>query len=138
MTAPADASDQGPRTFSSAVSICFSKYATFGGRAPRSEYWYFALFNLVVMIAAEIVDFASGVAIVSTIAGLVLFLPGLSVHIRRLHDIDRSGWWWWILLIPLVGAIIMLVWVCTRGTTGPNRFGADPLAGEVVPRYAAI
>ena len=95
------------------------------------------LFNILVGIAAGIVNALTGTSIVGGIAGLLIFLPTLSVHIRRLHDIDRSGWWWWILLVPLVGAIIMLVWVCTRGSSGPNRFGPDPLAGSALPGYAA-
>jgi len=62
---------------------------------------------------------------------LASFLPAISVIVRRLHDTDRSGWWYWIGLIPLVGAILLLVWFCTRGTSGPNRFGPDPLSGMV-------
>ena len=58
---------------------------------------------------------------------LVLFIPQLAVTVRRLHDTDRSGWWWWISLIPLVGGIILLVWLCTRGTEGNNRYGQNPL-----------
>ena len=61
------------------------------------------------------------------IVGLGLFLPTLAVQVRRLHDLDRSGWWILISLIPLVGAIILLVWACTKGTDGENRFGSDPL-----------
>ena len=142
MTAPADASDQGPRTFSSAVSICFSKYATFSGRAPRSEFWYFALFSLIVGIAAVIGDIAISISaqtpvrIVDPIVDLVLLLPTLSVQVRRLHDLDRTGWCWWFGLLPVIGWIVILVWDCTRGTAGSNRFGPDPLAGQLLPGFA--
>jgi uncharacterized membrane protein YhaH (DUF805 family) len=63
------------------------------------------------------------------LAALTNLLPGISVTVRRLHDTDRSGWWYWIGLIPLVGAILLLIWFCTRGTDGANRFGPDPLSG---------
>ncbi len=70
-------------------------------------------------------------AILSSLFSLAVFLPSISVAVRRLHDTDRSGWWWWLILIPLVGIIILIVWYATRGgTSGPNRFGgADPLGG---------
>lgn len=58
---------------------------------------------------------------------IVVFLPGLSVTIRRLHDIDKSGWWILVGLIPLIGSIIILIWLVRRGSDGPNRFGEDPL-----------
>ena len=61
------------------------------------------------------------------IAALALFLPGLAVSIRRLHDRDKSGWWVLLAFIPLIGAIILLIWFIMRGTQGPNRFGPDPL-----------
>ena len=62
------------------------------------------------------------------LAFLIIFLPQISASVRRLHDIDRSGWWYWIVLIPIVGPIIFLVWTCMRGTSGDNEFGPDPLA----------
>ena len=68
---------------------------------------------------------APGASAVETLVSLVLICPAISVAVRRLHDLDRSGWWFWIVLIPLVGWIILLVWDCTRGTPGPNRFGPE-------------
>jgi uncharacterized membrane protein YhaH (DUF805 family) len=56
-----------------------------------------------------------------------VFLPSISVTVRRLHDTDHSGWWWWIGLIPLVGIIVLIVWWATPGTRGPNKYGEDPL-----------
>ena len=128
--------------FMTAVKTCFSKYVTFSGRARRSEYWWWVLFVWVVSMGLSIVDsvlFGNVVtgpgsfyastdnAILSGIFSLVVFLPGLAVAVRRLHDTDRSGWWLLIVLIPLVGWILLIVWFATEGTEGENRFGPDPL-----------
>lgn len=116
------------RTFGTSISICFSKYATFAGRAPRAEMWWFELFNILVhiglVIAAAGFDSAS-LSIVSGVFGLATLLPMISVNVRRLHDINRSGWWYWIILVPVVGVILLLVWACTRGTRGPNDYGPE-------------
>jgi uncharacterized membrane protein YhaH (DUF805 family) len=66
-------------------------------------------------------------SLVSLIVSLGLILPGLAVEVRRLHDIDKSGWWVLISVVPLVGIILLLIWFCTEGTRGPNRFGSNPL-----------
>lgn len=133
-TASLRAPNEGPRTFTSAISICLTQYFQFSGRAPRSEYWYFVLFTCVVSIVANILDLVifgiGGVNILSLLCNLALFLPGLAVWVRRLHDTDRSGWWWLLALVPIIGWIILLVWNCTRGTQGPNRYGPDPLGGQ--------
>lgn len=116
-------------TFEQAVRSCYSNYATFSGRASRSEYWFFILFQCVITIFCGIL-IPSGLG--RTLLGLFAlanFLPAISVMVRRLHDTDRSGWWYWIGLIPLVGAILLIIWFCTRGTYGTNRFGPDPLSG---------
>lgn len=115
-------------TFKEAVSTCFNKYATFSGRAPRSEYWWFALFNVLVSLALNVVVQAGGgtsmaLNLIAGVASLALFLPGLAVAVRRLHDIDKSGWWLLIGLIPLIGFIFVLIWFCTKGSVGENRFG---------------
>ena len=118
-------------TFVQAVQSCYSNYATFSGRAARSEYWFFVLFQCVVGFACGLLmPFGIGRALLGIIV-LANFLPSISVIVRRLHDTDRSGWWYWIALVPLVGAILLLIWFCTRGTSGANRFGADPLPGTV-------
>jgi uncharacterized membrane protein YhaH (DUF805 family) len=80
------------------------------------------------------------VPVVSTLFNLAVLLPGIAIGVRRLHDLDRSGWWLLIFLIPLIGPIILLIWFCTKGTEGPNRFGADRLANlgaQITPRPAA-
>jgi uncharacterized membrane protein YhaH (DUF805 family) len=110
--------------FADAVRTCLSKYVDFQGRAMRSEFWWFALFNIIVQIVTSLID--RGVLnypVLSTIATLALILPGLAVSVRRLHDTDRSGWWLLISFIPLIGAIVLIVWYCTKGSVGQNRFG---------------
>ncbi len=113
--------------FGEAVSKCLREYATFTGRAARSEYWYFSLFTFLVSIATNVLDAASGTVVVGILASLALFLPSIGVAVRRLHDRDKSGWWSLLVLIPLIGVIILFVWFVQRGTIGPNRFGSDPL-----------
>jgi uncharacterized membrane protein YhaH (DUF805 family) len=113
--------------FGDAIRSCFAKYATFTGRAPRSEYWYFVLFQLLVNAVTAFVDLRLGSNIVGSLVDLVLLLPSLAVGVRRLHDIDRSGWWLLIALIPLIGWVFIIIWACTKGSLGPNRFGPDPM-----------
>jgi len=133
--------------FVDAVKTCFSKYATFSGRAARSEYWWFVLFNLIVsaVIAAifpptpmEIPAGAEAMgayamaqpSLPSILWSLAVLLPGLAVTVRRLHDGNKTGWWILLVFIPVIGAIILLVWFVTRGTAGENAYGPDPLAGQ--------
>ena len=114
--------------FGEAISKCLNEYVTFSGRARRSEYWYFALFNLIASFAAAALDMAMNTAVLQALVGLGLLLPSISVTVRRLHDKDKSGWWWWLGLIPIIGWIVLLVWFVQRGTVGANRFGPDPVA----------
>ena len=107
--------------FVESVQSCFHNYATFDGRAPRSEYWFFHLFAFLVTLAGIFTAFFIFLII------LGLLLPSLAVNVRRLHDIDKSGWFLFIACIPLIGPIILLIWHCQRGTYGENRFGPDPL-----------
>ncbi len=114
-------------TFTESVRSVLTNYAKFDGRARRSEYWWFVLFNILVSIVAGVVDqvFISiiGFGFVGIIVSLGLLIPGLAVGARRLHDTDRSGWWLLLVLIPLIGAIILIIWLATEGTKGDNRFG---------------
>ena len=112
-------------TFTDSIKTCLvEKYATFSGRAPRSEFWWFQLFaaislNILIMIAP----------FVWSIAAIGFFIPSLACGMRRLHDSDRSGWYLLLILVPLLG-IILLIFFILRGTDGDNRFGADPLAPQ--------
>ncbi|MDB5663834.1 DUF805 domain-containing protein [Cypionkella sp.] len=129
--------------FVEAVKSAYANYANFSGRSQRSAYWWFTLFNVAVGLVIALLEgggsysagggsmqFAVVGGLFSTIWMLVNLLPGLALAVRRLHDVDKSGWWLFIALIPLVGAIILLVWFCTRGTVGSNRFSADPLGAN--------
>lgn len=131
-----DAFRGGPMNFLQAVATCFRKYAVFSGRAARSEYWYFVLFYTLGHIAASILDAVilrtPNSQVFSSLFDLILFLPFLGVEIRRLHDVDRSGWWVFISL-TIVGLIYpLLVWKCRKGTVGPNRYGDDPFGFDWV------
>ena len=121
-----------PRSFGASIAMCFSKYATFQGRAPRAEYWWFALFLAIAYVVIMVLGIFAGSSDGSALAGILYgvfalgtLLPTLAVSVRRLHDTDRSGWWLLIELVPLIGPILILVWFCTRGTRGPNRFGNE-------------
>ena len=156
------------RGFRDAINTCLNKYATFSGRASRSEYWYFVLFTVLIGFVSGLVD---GIIFpgnyfspINSIVSLAVLLPGLSVAVRRLHDIGRSGWWvgsyylglvaYIVLVVPIVGiavslsgapagepsalalsviglggiaflvmTVVLLVFFCTRGEAGRNRFG---------------
>jgi uncharacterized membrane protein YhaH (DUF805 family) len=101
-------------------------YVGFEGRARRKEYWYFALFNVVILIVLSLIGRAIGTNILYTIYALAVFLPGLAVAARRLHDTDKSGWWILIGLIPIIGAIVLLVFLLSDSTPGANQYGPSP------------
>lgn len=135
--------------FMTAVKSVYSNYVGFSGRARRSEFWWFALFYFVVNLVLSLVDsvlFGTTVSepgsfsastdtpIFSGIFALASLLPSLAVSVRRLHDLDKSGWWLLLSFIPLIGAIVLIVWFATAGTKGSNRFGEDQLGdGEGGP-----
>jgi uncharacterized membrane protein YhaH (DUF805 family) len=119
-------------SFTDSLKSVFSQYVGFSGRARRSEYWWFALFAILVNVVARVLDSVlfdtstASTGIFGIIVGLALFLPGLAVAVRRLHDTDRTGWWVLIGLVPLVGAIVLLVFMVSDSKPGTNRFGASP------------
>ncbi len=106
------------------------KYAVFAGRARRKQYWMFVLISAVVVLVLGFVNGLTGadVPTIPLLYTLAVVLPGLAVTVRRLHDTDSSGWWLLILLVPIVGAIVFLVFMATPGSETANRFGARPKA----------
>ncbi len=125
--------------------VVFDNYANFMGRARRSEFWYYVLANIIISIIIGIIEKMLGLGtyesnqfgfqaqggILSNIYTLAVFLPGLAVSIRRLHDTGKSGWTILLGLIPLVGFIILLVYFATEGDSGSNEYGVDPKNPEL-------
>jgi len=109
------------------------RYADFEGRARRSEYWFFVLFSYISIIVVSVVFGILG-SMVSEVVGMIglvgvmlaLFVPQLAVYVRRLHDTGKSGWWILFGLVPLVGSIVLLVFLCTDSTPGSNQYGPNP------------
>lgn len=122
------------------------KYVVFSGRASRSEYWYFVLFSTIISIILTIIDVAMGsgsaestmggadaemaanvsMGLLGGIYSLAVFLPSLAVAVRRLHDTDHSGWWMFIALIPLIGVIVLLIFMVKDSTPSENEYGSNP------------
>ncbi|UUX48734.1 DUF805 domain-containing protein [Nisaea acidiphila] len=121
--------------FIEATSTCFKKYATFRGRARRSEYWYFFLALFIAGLIADALDthFLKSVGLYGpfdAILTLVVILPSISVSVRRLHDINQSGYWLLILFVPIVGWVAYFFMTIQDGTIGPNPYGNDPKGRE--------
>jgi uncharacterized membrane protein YhaH (DUF805 family) len=104
-------------------NLTTSTYAQFSGRASRSEYWWFALASLLVIIVAAFIDGATGGVAVTLLAYLFIIIPGLAVSVRRLHDTNRSGWYLLLNFIPLVGTILLFIWSVTPGDKKANQYG---------------
>lgn len=120
--------EQQQLTFMDAVKRALTvNYFNFEGRASRSEYWWFALFQCVLSWLIQIIV---GTGTVGTtilcIIGLALFMPGLGLSVRRLHDINKSGWWVLLGFIPIVGWIIYIVWTCKPSDVTSNQYGPVP------------
>jgi hypothetical protein len=98
-------------TFQESVKICFAKYADFTGRAPRSEYWWFFLFIILASLAASVIS-----PKLSALFTLATLLPSIAAATRRLHDTNRTGWWQLIVLVPLIGAIVLLVFLAQESS----------------------
>src|SRR5262245_2529150 len=110
------------------------KYAVFSGRARRKGYWFFILWYLIISIGLPILDGMLGLRIgqagvLQTLYALAILVPSLAVTVRRLHDTGRTGWWLLIVLIPLIGFIVLLVFMCLEGESGENKYGPSPKAG---------
>jgi uncharacterized membrane protein YhaH (DUF805 family) len=115
------------------LAVLKKKYADFSGRAQRAEYWYFFLFYLIIYIVLAIIDGITGtynvdasIGLLGGIFALALLIPSIAVGVRRLHDTGRSGWWLLIGLIPLIGAIVLLVFTVQDSSPGDNQYGPNP------------
>jgi len=111
------------------------RYADFEGRSRRKEYWFFGLFNVLFSLLLTFTDTVLGtysegleIGVLGGVYSLAMFIPSLSVLVRRLHDTGRSGWWVWILLLPVIGIIVILVFTVLEGEPRQNFYGADPKA----------
>lgn len=116
-------------SFGQSVSACFSKYATFSGRASRSEFWWFYLFFTLMSWAASIVGavtlgigMEAGANALSLVLQLVFLMPWLAVASRRMHDINRSGWWI-LIMFTGIGVFLLIYWWAKQGDAVENRFG---------------
>jgi uncharacterized membrane protein YhaH (DUF805 family) len=119
--------------FGDAIKTCFTKYAEFKGRAARPEYWWFFLSYLILVVVLSFLG-SFGRAL-SFIVWLAYIVPLLAAGVRRLHDTDKSGWWLLIGLIPLVGTIILIVFLATAGQPAANQYGPPPggAGGTMLP-----
>ena len=126
---------------------CLKNYAVFSGRARRTEYWMFILFNFIFASIAIFLDrmlgteytqggyglgssYGLGYGVIYTLYVLAVAIPSLAVLVRRLHDIGKSGLWVFISLIPIIGAIWIIILAVTDGVSGSNKYGSDPKLAE--------
>ena len=115
---------------------CIKNYAVFKGRAVRPEFWYFALASAIIQIFLSIIDIMIGweIGIIDIIPTLPLFetsrllllVPSISVTVRRLHDINKNGWWSLLWGLPIIGWVILILWLCKKGDEGENQYGLNP------------
>jgi uncharacterized membrane protein YhaH (DUF805 family) len=118
--------------FMTAVKSVYSNYIGFSGRAARSEYWYFVLFYMIVGAVLSVIDTQTGMVsqggmgVLGTVFGLASLLPSIAVGFRRLHDTGRSAWWFLIAFIPLIGVIVLIVWLASPSQPGDNAYGPNP------------
>ena len=126
------------------LNVMRDNYANFSGRARRKEYWMFTLVYIIILIACTVLDnvlgtlfmmdagplgeISMGYGWIYTICGLIHFIPGLALAVRRLHDVGKSGWFYLIFLIPFIGAIWLLVLFCLEGKKEDNKYGTNPKA----------
>ena len=113
-------------SFTDSIRSGFDNYVNFDGRASRPMYWWWVLFAILASIVGNILDAIIGASIFSILIGLALFLPGLAVAVRRLHDTDRSGWWILIGLIPIIGFIVLIVFLVQKSDPVDNEYGPPP------------
>lgn len=120
-------------SFGESVKTCFQKYVTFKGRARRSEYLWFCLLNFIAGIVTVVLDYQMGtinielgLGALSGLYSLIVFLPGLAVSVRRLHDTGHSGWYYLLTFIPILGALFLLYFFVSDSAPEENRYGKSP------------
>jgi len=123
--------------------VALKKYAVFAGRARRKEFWVFVLVNTLIAVALAMIDMYTGtfdeevgLGLLSGLYALAMILPSIAGSVRRLQDTDRSGWWYLLVFVPLIGGLVILVFMLLDGTPGTNRFGPNP-KGESGPGVLA-
>ena len=114
-------------SFRQAVELGFKNYFKFSGRATRAEYWWWILFTVIGRLVFGIIDgLVSLPGVLGLLFGLGTLIPSLTVGVRRLHDINRTGWWLLLIFVPVIGWIVLIVWAIERGDMGPNKYDPDP------------
>ncbi len=121
-----------------AVKSGFDHFFDWKGRASRPAFWWLYLANVIAVFVAAFIDGLIGLdtlggGLLYWIAAIAFFFPVLSATIRRLHDTGKSGWWWWIQIIPIIGFIVMLVFMLTKSDEGKNEYGPNPKGGVSEP-----
>lgn len=121
-------------TFVQAIELFFKNYLNFSGRSCISAFWWWVLASFLIGLGLSIAEtIVFGTVFeqsgpLSSAWSLITLIPGLAIGVRRLHDIDKSGWWF-LLIFTLIGIIPLIIWWARRGHAGPNRFGDDVEAG---------
>lgn len=105
------------------LEVFKNKYASFDGRARRAEYWFFSLFGAIASLILGLIYDP-----LTWLWSIAVFIPSLAILVRRLHDINKSGWCALLFLIPIVNLVLIFVWLCKAGNTGANQYGEDPKA----------
>ena len=108
----------------SVKEVVVKNYVNFEGRASRPEFWWFTLAYSIVNVILSIIPKVG--TVLSGILALALLIPSIGVAVRRLHDINKSGWWYLLILVPIVGAIILILWFVKPSDNGENQYGERP------------
>ena len=126
-------------SFGEALPLFFKNYANFQGRSSRGAYWWLILINILIGFGLGVIDglvftdmvlSTGGFGILGGVYSLATLIPGLALSFRRLHDVDKTAWWLLLALIPLIGAIVLIIFTVQEGTSGTNKFGPDEEAGR--------